>query len=300
MEVDGIDLDVSIEKPTTTISLTNNAELVNKNVSSFSDDKEYDNMHNNDALSHSQPPNGEQEIPYTNDTLEDEQTDQQTPNVNLQSHLESNISVIENQNNENMERDNILVEYETAEPVASSMHKNSVINTEKHVGSNEIVDKKINSDIEISKVNLVNCENSSSNNEVSKPSYVESIQTFDSSITAEPMISVDIHKPEQKDQDNNMSVDEIADEIDPIDVIPTETQLVREDQVTNQEIANLEENPRDENLVYDELSSGAVTSTLVEAVECSTEMVKDTESNDGKHEVTSQSSNAAKPLKGII
>lgn len=295
MEVDGIDLDVSIEKPTTNSSLTNNAELVQKNVSSFSDNKDYDNMHNNDALSHSEPPNGEQEIPdeipYNNDTLEGEQIDQQPHNINLQSHLESNISVIENQNNENMERDNVLMEFETTEPVASSMHINSAIDTEKHVGSKEDTDKKINSDIEISKVNLVNCENSSSNNEVPKLSYVESIHASDSSISAEPMVSVDMHKPEQKNQDNNMSVDEI----DPIDVIPTETELVGGDQ----EITSSEENPRDESLVYEEPSSGPVTSTLVEAIDSSTEVVKDTESNDGKQGVSSQSPNVEKPLKSM-
>lgn len=303
MEVDGIDADVSIEKPTTNTSFTNNADLVTKNVSSFSDNKEYDNMHNNDDLSHSQPPNGEQEIPdevpYHNDTLEGEQIDQQAPNVNPQSHLESNISVIENQNNENMERDNVLMEFETTEPVASSMHINSAIDREKLVSSKEDADKRINSDIEISKINLVNCENSSSNNEVPKLSYVESIQTSDSSISTEPMISLGIHKPEQKNQDNNVSVDEVANEIDPIDVIPTETELLRHGE-TNQEVANLEENPRNESVVYDELSSETVTSTLVGAVESSTENIKETASNDGKHEVALQSPNAEKPLKSII
>ncbi|XP_066248993.1 zinc finger MYM-type protein 3 [Euwallacea similis] len=148
MEVDGIE--VALEKANSNAPISHDpieTDLVSKNLSNLKD-KDCDNVPNNisssvsleihsnevsnDSLQHSQAPNGEREV-FDYDSLERQEVDK--PNISLQSHLVSNINVIENQNNENLERDSELMEFETVEPSAESVVLIKPENDDEHLPS---------------------------------------------------------------------------------------------------------------------------------------------------------------------
>lgn len=130
MEVDGID--TTLGKPASNASIPNAAlenAPITKNDSSFSDNKDFGTLSNdisnsvdletlqNEVL---RPPNGEQES-FDHISPEREEIQEPVHNANVESHLESNLNIIENQNNENLERDNELMESQSIVHLPSSI-----------------------------------------------------------------------------------------------------------------------------------------------------------------------------------
>lgn len=125
MEVDGIDNTVA--KHSSIPNDTVETSPISKNALTFNETKDFDPVSNDignsmdlEGLSNQiiPPPNGEQE-PFGHISPEGEQIDEPVHNANAGTHLESNLNIIENQNNENLERDNELMETESTEPLGS-------------------------------------------------------------------------------------------------------------------------------------------------------------------------------------